>query len=583
MKKKVLFFAPFRDTLQHSIPEAATIMALKEHYDVNVISCGNFLQENCMSMIAVGISDKNKFQKQNMCSNCVKKSQTIDREVNVKSSYLSKNYLGDIEKKKKVSNKKEFRYDLNYKYKNIPLGRFALSDLSLQEKNRFDFNDPINVEKFNSKIVNLQQLVDYISNEINNMRPEILIVYNSLYAANRTVVQIAINQGIRTYSLHAGVMRRRQYSTLTMYSSNTDMMMVHKFTTWNNFLNQKIKCKDLEVVREYMYDLVGAKNILTYSKKFKDLSSSQILSKLNIGQARRIILITLSSEDEAYANELAGLTESRSGKQVLFESQIEWLEYLINLFKNKDDYSIIIRLHPREFELYGKNKINDNAKKLINKLSNLPSNFKINVPKDNLSIFDILKIVDVTLTYTSSSAVDSAIFGVPVICQDKYYIYSFPKEICFMVKSKSEILEKIENVKQYSDEDIFDKFVICCKWILFYGKYNSIDIYKKDMGIDHTYTNNSQKTNYLNVLIKKLMRIMPQKMKIFVYLIYSRISIQKRIREKLSIISKEEFVNFYKLIESGNDIISQVKEEVEGDDAQIMDLKQIYREIRGIH
>jgi hypothetical protein len=582
MKKKILFFAPFRDTLQHSIPEAATIIALKDFYDIHVISCDNFLQENCMSMNAIGISDKNKFQKQNMCINCVKKSQTIDKEVNVKSSYLPKNYPGRVESKNKVLNKEELSFDFNYRYKKIPLGRFALFDLSVQEKSKFDLRDSQNIEKFNSKIINLQQLVDYVSIEINNIKPEILIVYNSLYAANRTVVQIAINQGIRTYSLHAGVMRRQQYSTLTMYSSNTDMMMVHNFPTWDKFLNQKIKYKDLEVIREYLYDLVGARNILTYSNKFKNLNRREILSKLNIRQAKRIVLITLSSEDEAYANEVTGLTESRAGKQVLFESQSEWLDYLINLFKNKDDYIVIIRLHPREFELYGKNKVNDHARNLIKKLNNLPSNFKINLPKDSISIFDILKVVDVTLTYTSSSAVDSAIFGVPVICQDKKYIYSFPHEICFMVNSKEEILDKIENVKHYSDEDIFEKFIICCKWILFYGKYNSIDIYKEKMDNDRKYTNRYQKTKYINIFFKKLLRIMPIKIKIYLYLISSRVSVQKRIRKKLGIIDKGEFVNFYKLIESGNDIISQVKGDVEGEYSDSKELRKIYQEIMSI-
>jgi hypothetical protein len=75
---------------------------------------------------------------------------------------------------------------------------------------------------------------------------------------------------------------------------------------------------------------------------------------------------------------------------------------------------------------------------------------------------------------------------------------------------------------------------------------------------------------------------MPIKIKIYLYLISSRVSVQKRIRKKLGIIDKGEFVNFYKLIESGNDIISQVKGDVEGEYSDSKELRKIYQEIMSI-
>ena len=93
-----------------------------------------------------------------------------------------------------------------------------------------------------------------------------------------------------------------------------------------------------------------------------------MLEIIKIKKNQKIILVSMSSYDEVLSAYLLYTKKSLGG---IFKDQIEWIENVIKNFKNKNEYFIIFRPHPREFF-----KTNDSIylRKLKKIFSNLPSN-----------------------------------------------------------------------------------------------------------------------------------------------------------------------------------------------------------------
>ena len=85
-KERIIFFSPFRDTINHSLPEALLNRELKSKFEILSITCGGFLQNGCISMSAAGFDDTmGKSTKKIFCKTCINKSNYIDTKLQLTS------------------------------------------------------------------------------------------------------------------------------------------------------------------------------------------------------------------------------------------------------------------------------------------------------------------------------------------------------------------------------------------------------------------------------------------------------------------------------------------------------------------
>jgi CDP-glycerol glycerophosphotransferase (TagB/SpsB family) len=102
--------------------------------------------------------------------------------------------------------------------------------------------------------------------------------------------------------------------------------------------------------------------------------------------------------------------------QKLFTNQLEWAKWLISYVGGRNDLHLIIRIHPREFPNKRENVRAPHLDSFISSLgANLPQNVSLNLPDQEISIYDLIPIVNVLLNSTSSVGVEFAAFGIPVI------------------------------------------------------------------------------------------------------------------------------------------------------------------------
>jgi hypothetical protein len=80
---------------------------------------------------------------------------------------------------------------------------------------------------------------------------------------------------------------------------------------------------------------------------------------------------------------------------------------------------------------------------LMELLSGRPSNVSVNLPTDEISLYDIMQVVDVVLSYRSSVGAELAAFGIPVVVPSNADFFTYPEEINLVGSTRDEYAAKI--------------------------------------------------------------------------------------------------------------------------------------------
>jgi hypothetical protein len=103
----------------------------------------------------------------------------------------------------------------------------------------------------------------------------------------------------------------------------------------------------------------------------------------------------------------------------------------------------------------------------------LPENFHINLPRDNLSLHDLLKITDVMLNSTSTAGLEACLFGIPVVgCGDE--LYAFDLALQAEPESIEDYTKKINDA--CTSKWSFSRVIGAYRWLNFLDSETAISI-----------------------------------------------------------------------------------------------------------
>jgi hypothetical protein len=181
----------------------------------------------------------------------------------------------------------------------------------------------------------------------------------------------------------------------------------------------------------------------------------------------------MRSNDERLAARFAGV--GHYDGTPLFADQYKWLSWLVEFAKTHPEYVIIFRVHPREFPNKREGVTSQNAYAFMAFIDglDLPANLHINLPRDNLSLHDLLKISDVLLNNTSTAGLEASLFGIPVVgIRDDLYAFDLALQ------------EEPDSIEDYMDKIAsacasgwrFSRVVGVYRWLNYLNTETAIDI-----------------------------------------------------------------------------------------------------------
>lgn len=444
---KVLFFSPFSNIWEHSFPEALIAEGLvNQGVDVVAIRCGGMLDSHCVAMSAAGVGPHDsQAKKRQVCNACIKRRDLLAREMPFRAQIMDELVVpSDRAQAQAAVDAAEPESWPALVVDGVPLGRYAAYEFLLNHK-LVGTHIPDELWSLYLDQLRMTVTVYFVSKRVLEIeRPDHVVVFNRLYAVNHAFCAAAEAAGIPTYTLQGGGHISRRGETMTMYRNSQSLADVFGTSAWQRYNTNPIGAAEIDLVGEHFSGLLEGSSAFAYSSAFEASDPGLLRERFGIPADKPVLLVPMSSEDEINAARLADALPQSSDQESLFLGQFDWIEYLLDYARTHSEKHLIIRLHPRMFPNKRENVRSPIVDEILALLNNPPPNVSLNMPTDEVSLYDLMQIVHVVLSYRSSVGAELAAFGIPVVVPANADFFTYPEEINLVGSTRDDYAAKID-------------------------------------------------------------------------------------------------------------------------------------------
>ena len=470
---KIIFFSPFAYFSVHALPEALVAEALAEAgHDIVFVRCGGLFKRQCVAMSGVPFDDEHA--KNKICDACRSARDSITTEFKFSSITIDEFALPEeMSRAERVAQIVTPQNYLEFEIDGIPLGKFALYEFWLNHKLSSPDIPPALWREYTVQLQNAVLAFYAMRRILAQHLPDRVVTYNSLYSLNRTVCALAESLNIPHFTLHAGSHHKLRLQQMTIFKGIANRSLINRLPAAKKFGAMPCTAEQVNMITEHVRELLNATSPWVYSIKSKKSRSQDLLDRFGIRPGQKLLLAIMRSNDERLAATYAGIDHFESNP--IFADQYEWLSWLMQYARDNPKYAIIFRVHPREFPNKREKVTSQNAIRFMDFLKNLdiPPNFHINLPQDELSLHDLFKITDVVLNNTSTAALEAALFGIPAVGVGEK-VLGFDLSLQDEPTSIPEYITKIESAASVGWS--FARVVSAYRWLNYVNSEVSIDI-----------------------------------------------------------------------------------------------------------
>jgi hypothetical protein len=134
--------------------------------------------------------------------------------------------------------------------------------------------------------------------------------------------------------------------------------------------------------------------------------------RLNLTRGKKLLaLFTSSTEETAGDRELQGA----------YESQSTWVQDVVDWVKDRNDAELVIRVHPHLAGQSGLARALDEFHFYEEMKASAPRNTRIVMPDEPLNSYALMDEADVGLTFGSSTGIEMAMLGKPVVLASRTF------------------------------------------------------------------------------------------------------------------------------------------------------------------
>lgn len=421
---RILFFSPHAYFSVHALPEAVVAEALQlAGHEVLMVTCEGLYRKHCLTMSNVDFADQAK--KRRICAACKTNSNAISVEFRFPTkgieAFLTRAEAAQAAEVAAGLDRAAF---LQFEWDGIPVASYALYEFWLNHKLSSDEIEPGLWPEYLAIFENTLKTLFATRRMMDELKPERIVCYNSLYSVNRVMAAVADQKSIPHFTLHAGRHHKRRLQQMTIYKGIGYGVIVNRLPAVNTYRASPCTPAQVDIITEHVRELFKATSPWVYSIKSGKRPSAELLDRFAVENGQKVLLAVMRSNDERLAARFAGV--GHYDGRPLFADQYKWLSWLVDFAKTHPEYVIIFRVHPREFPNKREGVTSQNAYAFMNFIDGLklPANLHINLPRDNLSLHDLLKISDVLLNNTSTAGLEASLFGIPVVgIRDDLYAF----------------------------------------------------------------------------------------------------------------------------------------------------------------
>ena len=438
----LLFFTPHAALWPHTAPEAYLARGLAEcGHTISYLTCGK-AQTYCAPMTARRLAPGCKAEESaRICSDCKAGADAIARvyrfPVDALARYLTE---ADLAKFNDMADEAVATKSLDTEYLGVKAGRIALYEFTLAHKKMSTELDDFQWREYHCYLSNSLRTLQGFARYLSDKRPDAVLTFSPQYSNINSVMQYAIGQGVRVLFMESGTNLAHRLGTMRVWDWKVHKLVNPALTYWGASGLNPITQYSADKVTAHFEQLLCGQHFAVFSAPYS--GTSGIRKRWNIKPEQKIVLMTLSSYDEAYA---ALLIEGFPQKKVfsdVFRTQAEWVKETAEWVATRPDLFLVIRVHPRDFPNKRDTFRSEQSFMLEALLEHVPDNAHVNWPSEGLSLYELLEDTDLILTGWSVTAVEALVLGIPVVTYDAN-LPSYPRDIHYTGRSAAEYFDNI--------------------------------------------------------------------------------------------------------------------------------------------
>jgi hypothetical protein len=431
-KGTVLWFSPYAALWDSSKLELKVAASMSDAgYNITRVSCTGILDSFCHAMSSEGLSvDSMRRLKASICHDCRANSIAINNSLEFSSlvnldQNISKETLQSIANLVDTVDKKNYE---QFVVDDLPVGKYSTYLSLLHHKTESVTDTDESWVEYLNDLKNALICLSAIKGICKVGLPEYLLVYNPLYPSNRIVTEFLTNLGVKLISVSAGGLLPNRFDTLNIFPTISSSQTIALSESISRGVS--IPLTDVEETRldQHLYELTQGKDPWVYSSLGTGLNATQVKDLLGVRTESTVITVLLSSPDESRAS-VAVEAEYLENLGLNLSKPAEFLESVITAAKELPHFDFIVRVHPRMLPNKREQVVSTDLNALLAILETRSPNVFLNVPEQNLSIYEVIEITDVALNHTSSAGLEFLGQGIPVVHYDPdrlgIYPYSF--------------------------------------------------------------------------------------------------------------------------------------------------------------
>jgi hypothetical protein len=279
-------------------------------------------------------------------------------------------------------------------YMDIPLGEIVEIPVKWFLLGETLSKDPLAMITYRKFLRSARAITDSAAAQLDNYQPTQVVMLNGLFLFEAIIWELCRIREIpvvtyeRSFILDSFVFARNSGAGFSLVD---DVWPLWKAMELSNEENQELD--------NYLRD--RQMGLRTSDDYWKDVRQSGI-ERRTIG--KRAVLFTNLVWDSAVVRQ-----------DIAFPSIIDWIVGSIEEFRKRPDDELIIRVHPAESKLSGRESREEMEVAVRDRVSDFPPNVLIIPSSDPTSSYQLMQEADFGLVYSSTTGLEMALTGKPVV------------------------------------------------------------------------------------------------------------------------------------------------------------------------
>ncbi len=326
---------------------------------------------------------------------------------------------------------------VNACFNNRPIGRWIESSVHTHLRQTFlDFDNPAVAQTYRSYLYSGALASEGLSRLLDDFRPDTLLLFNGRMSSLRIAFELARARGVRVV-LHE---RGNLVDTLALSENALFGNYENANKVWETWKDVPLTTSEMEKVRAYFENRRRGRglNWHSYIQSTGSVAEKEFRAALGLRPNSRVTVLFTTSEDEI----IAGYDRSLP---LVYPRQIDWVRHTIEIFKDRPQDDLVLRLHPNtagKLARLGSNT--QDLETFINLKASLPKNVRMVMPDEPVDSYALMETANLGLTYGSTVTLEMSSIGKPVIIACHGFFYDRP--FAFNLRHRDDLAGQIDRM-----------------------------------------------------------------------------------------------------------------------------------------